>query len=41
MPNIAKLLKDEIQRISRKEVKSAIASLRKDVIALKPVTSER
>lgn len=35
MPNIAKLLKDEITRLARREVKASITSLRKDNAALK------
>ncbi len=35
MPNIAKVLKDEIQRLARREVNQAIASLRKSNTTLK------
>ena len=35
MPDIAKVLKDEIQRLSRREIKAATTSLRKDNAALK------
>ena len=35
MPNLAKLLKDEIQRLARKETKAATATLRSDNTALK------
>jgi len=35
MPNIAKILKEEIARISRKETKSAVAPLRKPAIKAK------
>ena len=35
MPNIAKILKEEIQRLSRKEVNLAIASLKKSNATLK------
>jgi len=35
MPNIAKVLKDEIQRLARKEVKSPVGKLRKDTVSLK------
>ena len=40
MPNIAKMLKDEIQRISRHEVKSAIATLKKDNASLKKTVAD-
>jgi DNA-binding transcriptional regulator YiaG len=40
MPNIAKMLKDEMQRISRKEVKAATASLRQDVVTLKRTAAD-
>ena len=35
MPNLAKVLKDEIQRLARKETKAAIATLRKDNTTVK------
>ena len=35
MPNLAKVLKDEIQRLARKEIRAATATLRKDNAALK------
>jgi len=35
MPDIAKVLKEEIQRLARKEVRAATANLRKDNVALK------
>jgi DNA-binding transcriptional regulator YiaG len=35
MPNIAKMLKDEIQRLAKREIKSATSSLRKDNATLK------
>jgi DNA-binding transcriptional regulator YiaG len=40
MPNIAKLLKDEIQRLARKEVKTSIAGLRKDNSRLKRTAAD-
>lgn len=40
MPNIAKLLKDEMQRIAKHEIKVATASLRKDAIALKRMSAD-
>ena len=40
MPNIAKILKDEIQRLARHEIKVAVTSLRKDNIALKRTVAD-
>lgn len=40
MPNIAKVLKAEIQRISRNEIKAVVAGLRKDVIGLKKTVAD-
>jgi len=40
MSNIAKILKDEIKRISRKEIKEATLSLRKDNVVLKHTIAE-
>lgn len=40
MPHIARILKEEIQRLARKEVKVATAVLRKDTIALKRAVAE-
>ena len=40
MPNIAKVLKDEIQRLARHEIKVSIAGLRKDNIALKRTVAD-
>ena len=40
MPNIAKILKDEIQRLSRREVTQAIASLGKSNKTLKKTVTE-
>ena len=40
MPNIAKLLKDEIERLARKEVKAAVLPLQRDKIELKKTVSE-
>ncbi len=35
MPNVAKVLKDEIQRLARKEVKTSVGNLRKETVAVK------
>ena len=40
MPNIAKVLKDEMQRLARKEVKAALAKLQKDNAVLKRVAAD-
>lgn len=40
MPNIAKMLKDEIQRIAKHEIKQAITTLRRDNIALKRMSAD-
>jgi DNA-binding transcriptional regulator YiaG len=40
MPNIAKMLKDEIQRLARHEIKVAIAGLRKDNAVLKRTVAD-
>ena len=40
MPNIGKVLKDEIARISRKEVKSAIGGLGKSNVNLKKIVAD-
>ena len=40
MPNIGKVLKDEITRISRKEVKSAIGGLGKSNVNLKKIVAD-
>lgn len=40
MPNLAKVLKDEIQRLARKETRAATARLRKDNTALKRVIAD-
>jgi len=40
MPNIANVLREEIQRLARKEVKAAIASLKKDNATLKRTAAE-
>ena len=40
MPNIGKVLKDEIARISRKEVKASISALGKSNIDLKKILSD-
>lgn len=39
MPNIAKILKEEIQRLARKEVKGATANLHRDNVVLKRAVS--
>lgn len=41
MPDIAKVLKEEIQRLARKEIRAATANLRKDTIALKRAVNEQ
>lgn len=41
MPNIAKLLKDEIQRIARKEIKSSASELHKSNVSLKKILAEQ
>lgn len=41
MPNIAKILRDEMQRLARREVKMATAPLRKDTIALKHAVADQ
>ena len=40
MPDIAKVLREEIQRLARKELKAALATLRKDNIALKRTVAD-
>ena len=40
MPNIAKMLKDEIQRLARREIKAAVDGLRKDNAALKHTVAD-
>ncbi|MBW7865421.1 MAG: helix-turn-helix domain-containing protein [Candidatus Hydrogenedens sp.] len=35
MPDIAKVMKEEMQRLARKELKTALATLQKDLAALK------
>ena len=40
MPNIAVVLKDEIRRLARREIKAAIAGLRKDNARLKRTAAE-
>jgi hypothetical protein len=35
MPNVAKVLREEVQRLSRKELKTALTPLRRDSIRLK------
>lgn len=40
MPNIAKILKDEIQRLAKREIKVATDSLRKDNAALKRTVAD-
>ncbi|NIA12838.1 MAG: helix-turn-helix domain-containing protein [Nitrospiraceae bacterium] len=40
MPDIAKVLKEEIQRLARKECRAAVASLRKDNAVLKRVAAD-
>jgi len=40
MPNIANVLREEIQRLARKEVKAAIASLKKDNATLKRTAAD-
>lgn len=40
MPNVAQVLKEEIQRLARKEIREATASLRKDNVALKRVAAD-
>jgi len=40
MPNIDKILKEEIQRLARKEVKSAIADLKKSNASLKRTAAD-
>jgi len=41
MPNLAKALKEEIQRLARKEAKTATAGLRKDSAALKHTMADQ
>lgn len=41
MPDIGKALKEEIQRLARKEVKTAVARLREDNAALKRASAEQ
>lgn len=41
MANLTKVLKDEIQRIARREVKQSTEKLRKDTIALKRLVNEQ
>ena len=40
MPNIANVLKEEIQRLAKKEVKAAISSLKKDNATLKRTAAD-
>jgi DNA-binding transcriptional regulator YiaG len=40
MPNIAQVLKDETQRLARKEVRAATVPLKKDVAALKRTAAD-
>ena len=40
MPPIDKMLKDEIQRLAKKELKAIVASLRQDIVALKHALAE-
>ena len=40
MPNIAEILREEIQRLARREVKAAIASLKKDNVTLKRAAAD-
>ena len=40
MPNIGKVLKEEIARISQKEVKSAIGTLGKSNVNLKKIVTD-
>ena len=40
MPNIAKVLKEEMQRLARKEVKTAVSRLHKDTAALKHAAAD-
>ena len=40
MSNIAQILKQEIQRLSRKEIKDATTGLRKDNVTLKRTIAE-
>ena len=40
MPDIAKILREEIQRLARREVKAAIASLKKDNVILKRTAAD-
>ncbi|MFC1451796.1 helix-turn-helix domain-containing protein [Verrucomicrobiota bacterium] len=40
MPNIAKVLKDEITRLAKREAKAAIAQVRRDNIALKKTAAD-
>lgn len=40
MPNIMKALKEEIQRLARKEIKAVTASLHKDNVALKRAAAD-
>ncbi len=40
MPNIGKILKEEIQRLARKEIKAAIANLKKSNASLKRTAAD-
>ena len=40
MPNIAIVLKDEMQRLARKEIKAALSRLHKDNVALKRTAAD-
>lgn len=37
MPNIAQVLKEEIRRIARKEIKAQVSKLKKDVVKVKKI----
>ncbi len=41
MPNLAKLLKEEIQRLARKEIKSSLNQLRRDTISQKRAMAQQ
>jgi len=41
MPNIAQVLKTEIQRLAKKEVKQAVSTLKKDTASLKKQSPNR
>jgi len=40
MPNIAQVLKEEIQRLARKEVKTPASQLRKDLVSIKRTVAD-